>query len=76
MVSISEPGNPVKIDTVDKKGRKVPAKGAGQFLVYKGGKIYCSSLHGELRIYDVTDPVTPRELYNSGNIGATAIEVR
>ena len=74
VIDISEPWNPVKIDTVDKKGRRVPCKAAGRCLVYKDGRIYVANFG--LKIYDVTDPVTPGELYNSGDIGASTIEVR
>ena len=75
VISIGDPANPVKIDTVDSKiYNGLPAKCEGNAVVYKDGRVYAANF--ELRIYDVTDPVTPRELYNSGDIGAYPIEVR
>ena len=43
--------------------------------MYKEGKVYYTYA-GELRICDVTDPVAPVEIYNSGDIGASKIEVK
>ncbi|HDI83029.1 MAG TPA: hypothetical protein ENF18_04475 [candidate division WOR-3 bacterium] len=75
VISISEPWNPVKIDTVGEKGKVAFNKGMGRWLVYKEGKVYYTYV-GELRICDVTDPVTPVEIYNSGDIDASKIEVK
>jgi len=76
VIDISEPWNPVKIDTVDKNGTGVMYKGVGRRLVYKEGKVYYTSRLGELRICDVTDPVTPIELYRSDDGVGYPIEVR
>jgi len=75
VISIGDPANPVKIDTVDKKGSGDSYKSPGVHVVYKEGKVYYTS-GGELRICDVTDPVTPREIYRSDNQIGYPIEVR
>ena len=75
IISIGDPANPVKIDTVDKKGSGDSYKSPGVRVVYKEGKVYYTS-GGYLGICDVTDPVTPREIYRSDNQIGYPIEVR